>query len=44
MKEAEVVKIAECIDKALSQPNDTGVKDAVRKTVKGLCSAHPLMR
>lgn len=44
MKEAEVVKIAECIDKALSQPNDTGVKDAVRKTVKGLCSAHPLVR
>ncbi len=44
MKEAEVVKIAECIDKALSQPNDTGVKDAVRKTVRGLCSAHPLMR
>lgn len=42
MKEAEVVKIAECIDKALSQPNDTRVKDAVRKVVKELCSAYPL--
>jgi glycine hydroxymethyltransferase len=42
MKEAEVIKIAECIDKVLSQPNDTKVKDAVRKTVKDLCSAYPL--
>ena len=42
MKEAEVVKIAECIDKVLSQPNDNKVKDAVRKTVKDLCSAYPL--
>lgn len=42
MKEAEVIKIAECIDKVLSQPNDTKVKDVVRKTVKDLCSAYPL--
>lgn len=42
MKEAEVVKIAECIDKVLSQPNDARVKDEVRKTVRTLCSAHPL--
>lgn len=42
MKEAEVVKIAECIDKVLSQPNDNRVKDAVRKTVEELCSAYPL--
>lgn len=42
MKEAEVVKIAECIDKALSQPNDAKVKDEVRKTVRTLCSAYPL--
>lgn len=42
MKEAEVVKIAECIDKALSHPNDTRVKDTIRKTVKDLCTAFPL--
>ncbi len=42
MKETEVVKIAECIDKALSQPNDAKVKDAVRKTVRDLCASHPL--
>ncbi|KAB2832672.1 MAG: serine hydroxymethyltransferase, partial [Candidatus Brocadia sp.] len=42
MKDAEVIKIAECIDKALSHPNDSKVKDTIRKTVKELCSAHPL--
>ncbi|GJQ23158.1 MAG: serine hydroxymethyltransferase [Planctomycetia bacterium] len=42
MKEAEVVRIADCIDKVLSQPNDNRIKDAVRKTVRELCSAHPL--
>ncbi|MEB2309877.1 MAG: serine hydroxymethyltransferase [Candidatus Brocadiaceae bacterium] len=42
MKEAEVVRIADCIDKILSQPNDNRIKDAVRKTVRELCSAHPL--
>ncbi len=42
MKEADVVKIAECIDKVLSQPNDTKVKDVVRKAVRDLCSAFPL--
>jgi len=42
MKEAEVVKIAECIDKVLSQPNDNKVKDEVQKIVKDLCSAYPL--
>lgn len=42
MKEAEVIKIAECIDKVISQPDDTKVKDAVRKTVHELCSAYPL--
>ncbi len=42
MKEAEAIKIAECIDKVLSQPNDARVKDAVRETVRELCSAYPL--
>lgn len=44
MKEAEVVKIADCIDKALSNPNDNKIKEDIRKTVKGLCVAHPLYR
>ncbi|MEK6621245.1 MAG: serine hydroxymethyltransferase, partial [Planctomycetota bacterium] len=44
MKENEVVKIADCIDKALSNPNDNKIKEDVRKTVKGLCTAYPLYR
>lgn len=44
MKENEVVKIADCIDKALSNPNDNKIKEDIRKTVKGLCTAHPLYR
>ncbi len=42
MKETDVVKIAECIDKVLSQPKDTKAKEAVRKTVKELCAKYPL--
>ncbi|MBI4222540.1 MAG: serine hydroxymethyltransferase [Planctomycetes bacterium] len=42
MKEAAVVKIAECIDKVLSQPNDNKVKENIRKTIRDLCSAYPL--
>src|SRR3972149_12272562 len=42
MKETEVVKIAECIDKVLLKPNDIKVKDSVKKTVKELCSTFPL--
>lgn len=42
MKETEVVKIAECIDKVLLKPNDIKVKDSVKKTVKELCSSFPL--
>jgi len=42
MKEADVLKIADCIDKALSQPNDNSVKETIRKTIKSLCSAYPL--
>ena len=44
MKENEVVKIADCIDKALSNPNDNKIKEDIRKTVKGLCTVHPLYR
>lgn len=44
MKENEVVKIADCIDKALSNPNDNKIKEDIRKTVKELCAAHPLYR
>lgn len=42
MKEKDVIRIAECIDKILSQPNDAGVKENARKVVKELCSAYPL--
>jgi glycine hydroxymethyltransferase len=42
MKETEVVKIAECIDKVLSKPKDIKVKESVKKTVKELCSTFPL--
>lgn len=42
IKEAEAVKIAECIDKVLSQPNDNKTKENVRKIIKDICSAHPL--
>ncbi|MBV6519010.1 MAG: serine hydroxymethyltransferase [Candidatus Brocadia sp.] len=42
MKEAAVIRIADCIDKALSQPNDSQTKEAVRKAVRELCAAHPL--
>jgi glycine hydroxymethyltransferase len=42
MKEADVVKIAECIDQTLSKPKDLTVKEYVQKTIKGLCSAYPL--
>lgn len=42
MKENEVVKIADCIDKVLSNPNDNKIKEDIRKTVKELCAAHPL--
>ena len=42
MKEADVLKIAECIDKVLSQPNDNRVKENIRKTIRDLCSAYPL--
>ncbi len=44
MKENEVVKIADCIDKALSNPNDNKIKEDIRKTIKELCAAHPLYR
>lgn len=42
IKEAEVIKIAECIDKILSNPNDIKIKETVQKTIRDLCSAHPL--
>ncbi|HHT9129454.1 MAG TPA: serine hydroxymethyltransferase [Candidatus Brocadiaceae bacterium] len=42
MKEAEVIKIAECIDKILSKPNDIKIKENVQKIIGDLCSAHPL--
>ena len=42
MKENEVVRIADCIDKVLSNPNDNKIKEDIRKTVKELCAAHPL--
>lgn len=42
IKEAEVIKIAECIDKILSKPNDIKIKETVQKTIRDLCSAHPL--
>jgi glycine hydroxymethyltransferase len=44
MKETHVVKIAECIDKVLSQPKNAKVIDEVRKTVKELCTAFPLYK
>ncbi len=44
MKETHVVKIAECIDKVLSQPKNAKVIDEVRKAVKELCSAFPLYK
>ncbi len=42
IKEAEVIKIAECIDKILSKPNDIKIKENVQKTIRDICSAHPL--
>ncbi len=42
MKETDVIKIAECIDKVLSEPKNTKVKEEVRKTVKELCFKYPL--
>ena len=42
MKEPEIIKIAECIDKIISKPNDIKAKDSVRKTVRELCNAFPL--
>ncbi|MEK7291063.1 MAG: serine hydroxymethyltransferase, partial [Planctomycetota bacterium] len=42
MKETAVIKIAECIDKVLSNPKDIKVKESVKKTVKELCSSFPL--
>lgn len=42
MKETDVIKIAECMDKVLSQPKDTKAKEEVRKTVKELCAKYPL--
>lgn len=42
MREADVVKIAECIDQTLSKPKDLTAKEYVQKTIKGLCSAYPL--
>ena len=42
MKEPEVIKIAECIDKIISKPSDIKAKDSVRKTVRELCNAFPL--
>ncbi len=44
MKEAEVVRIADCIDKVISNPNDDKIKEDIRKTVKELCAAYPLYR
>lgn len=44
MKETEVVRIADCIDKVISNPNDDKIKEDIRKTVKELCSAYPLYR
>jgi glycine hydroxymethyltransferase len=42
MKEADVIKIAEGIDKVLSQPKNAKAKEEVRKTVKELCAKYPL--
>ncbi len=42
IKEAEAVKIADCIDKVLSQPKDNKTIEGVRKTIKDICAAHPL--
>lgn len=44
MKETDVVKIADCIDKVLSQPLDMKAKEDVRKTVRDLCSQYPLYK
>ena len=42
MKEPEVIKIAECIDKIISKPSDIKAKNSVKKTVRELCNAFPL--
>jgi glycine hydroxymethyltransferase len=42
MKEPEVIKIAECIDKIISKPSDIKAKDSIRKIVRELCNAFPL--
>ncbi|MCF6157698.1 MAG: serine hydroxymethyltransferase [wastewater metagenome] len=44
MKETEVTKIAECIDKVLSQPNDFRIKEEIRKTVRDICVQFPLYK
>ncbi|HJU90915.1 MAG TPA: serine hydroxymethyltransferase [Gemmatimonadaceae bacterium] len=42
MKEAEMVRIASLIDRALSRPEDDAALSKVRGEVKELCSAFPL--
>ncbi|TLD42011.1 MAG: Serine hydroxymethyltransferase [Candidatus Jettenia ecosi] len=44
MKEADAVKIADCIDKILSQPHDMKTNEDVRKTIRDLCSLYPLYK
>lgn len=44
MKETEVVKIVECIDKVLSQPDNLGVKEEARNVIRDLCSKYPLYK
>ncbi|MDR4509711.1 MAG: serine hydroxymethyltransferase [Candidatus Brocadiaceae bacterium] len=42
MKEGDVIKIVECIDKVITQPNDNATKEEVKNTVKDLCENYPL--
>lgn len=44
MKEAEVIKIAECIDMALSQPDNIKIKEDIKKTTRDLCSKYPFYK
>jgi len=42
MKEKDAIKIAECIDKIFSNPDDENTKNEVKNSVKDLCSTYPL--
>ena len=42
MGEAEMVRIAELIDRVLSAPEDEGVAGAVKREVRGLTATFPL--